>query len=80
MYRVRLEWPQDSTNRSRPGQCGSAGLCRIDLLEQQVRDRGEAHRGAGVAVADLLHGVSGQHPYGVHGPGVEVGPAVGTAW
>ena len=29
MYRVRLECPQDSTNRSRPGQCGSDGSCRI---------------------------------------------------
>src|SRR4051795_1208008 len=29
MYSVRLEWPQLSTNRSRPGQCGSAGLWRI---------------------------------------------------
>jgi hypothetical protein len=28
-YSVRLECPQDSTKRSRPGQCGSAGLCRI---------------------------------------------------
>lgn len=29
MYSVRLECPADSTNRSRPAQCGSAGLCRI---------------------------------------------------
>src|SRR5436190_9847519 len=29
MYRVRLEWPQDSTNRSRPGQAGSVGSCRM---------------------------------------------------
>src|SRR3954452_14251015 len=29
MYSVRLEWPQDSTNRSRPGQWVSLGLCRI---------------------------------------------------
>ena len=27
MYRVRLECPQDSTKRSRPAQCGSAGSC-----------------------------------------------------
>src|SRR5579859_2492942 len=29
MYRVRLECPQDSTNRSRPSQFGSAGSCLI---------------------------------------------------
>jgi len=29
MYSVSEEWPQDSTNRSRPTQCGSAGSCRI---------------------------------------------------
>src|SRR5947199_3558724 len=29
MYRVRLEWPQDNTNRSRPGQAGSVGSCRM---------------------------------------------------
>src|SRR3954454_20719528 len=29
MYWVRLLCPQDSTNRSRPGQCGSLGSCRI---------------------------------------------------
>ena len=29
MYSVTLEWPHDSTNRSRPGQCGSEGSCRI---------------------------------------------------
>jgi hypothetical protein len=26
---VRLEWPQDSTNRSRPSQCVSLGSWRI---------------------------------------------------
>ena len=29
MYWVRLEWPHESTNRSRPSQCGSAGSCVI---------------------------------------------------
>src|SRR5258706_16148570 len=29
MYSVRLECPQESTNRSRPIQCGSVGSCRI---------------------------------------------------
>ena len=44
------------------------------LLEQQVRRRRQAHRGAGVAVADLLDGVHRQDPDGVHRPVVEVGP------
>ena len=35
------------------------------LLEQEVRRRSQAHRRAGVAVADLLHGVHRQHPDGV---------------
>ncbi len=29
MYRVRLLWPQDKMNRSRPSQCVSLGSCRI---------------------------------------------------
>src|SRR3954449_10975466 len=29
VYSVIEEWPAESTNRSRPGHCGSAGLCRI---------------------------------------------------
>ncbi len=33
-----------------------------DPLEQRVRDRGQAHRGAGMAVAGLLHRVHRQHP------------------
>ena len=46
-------------------------------LEQRVGQRREAHRGAGVAVADLLHGVCGEDPDGVDRPGVQIGPAVG---
>ena len=46
-----------------------------DVLVEQVGRRGQAHRGARVAVADLLDGVGGEHPDGVHGPDVEVGPA-----
>ena len=37
-----------------------------DLLEEQVRRGGQAHGRAGVAVADLLHGVHRQHPNRVH--------------
>ena len=47
-------------------------------LEQRVRQRRQAHRGAGVAVADLLHRVRGQHPDGVDGDRVDVGPVVGV--
>ena len=46
-------------------------------LVEQVGQRGQAHRGAGVAVAGLLHGVGGQQPGGVDGLGVEIGPPVG---
>ena len=74
MYWVRLEWPQERTNRSRPGQAGSAGLCAHDLLVEQVGRRRQAHRRAGVAVADLLHGVHGQDAGRVDGLPVEVGP------
>jgi hypothetical protein len=48
-----------------------------DPLEQGVGQRGEAHRGAGVAVADLLHGVGRQHPDRVDRAAVQVGPVVG---
>ena len=46
-----------------------------DVLVEQVGRRSQAHRRARVAVADLLHGVGGEHPDGVHGADVEVGPA-----
>ena len=48
MYRVRLECPQDSTNRSRPSQCGVRGVVPQDPLEQQVGGRRQAHRRARV--------------------------------
>ncbi len=44
------------------------------LLEQQVRGRGQAHRRARVAVTDLLHRIRGQHPDGVHRTLVQIGP------
>ena len=37
-------------------------------LEQRVGQRRQAHRGARVAVADLLHRVGGEHPDRVDGP------------
>ena len=71
--------PADSTNRSRPSQSGSAGSCRMTRWNSRYASGRQAHRGARVAVADLLHGVHGQHPDGVDRPAVEVGPvAPGT--
>ena len=58
---------------------GVGGVVPHDPLEQGVRQRGEAHRGAGVAVADLLHGVRGQHPHGVDGAPVQLRPVVRDA-
>jgi hypothetical protein len=43
-------------------------------LEERVGQGGEAHGGAGVAVADLLHRVGGQHPRGVDRAAVQIGP------
>ncbi len=43
-------------------------------LIQQVRRRRQAHRRAGVAVADLLHGIGGQHAGGVHRAPIDVFP------
>ena len=57
---------------TRPVRVG--GVVAEVALEEQVRRRGEAHRGAGMAVADLLHRIHGQHPDGVDRPLVEVGP------
>ncbi len=53
-----------------------AGIVPHLALEQRVRQRRQAHRRAGMAVADLLHGVGGQHPDGVDGDRVDVGPVV----
>ncbi len=50
------------------------GVVPHHLLEQQVRRRRQAHGGAGVAVADLLDGVHGQHADRVDGLLVEFCP------
>ena len=47
------------------------------LLEQQVGGGGHAHRGAGMAVADLLDGVHGQDARGVDRAAVEIAEALG---
>ena len=56
------------------GPVGVGGVVPHRLLEERVRRRGQAHRGAGVAVADLLHGVHREDAGGVDRPLVEVGP------
>jgi hypothetical protein len=48
---------QDETVAAEP--CGVARIVAHDLLEQQVGGRGQAHRRAGMPVADALHGVGG---------------------
>ena len=55
------------------------GVARVvphDFLEQQVRDWCQAHGSAWMPAADVLHGVSGQHTYGVDGSVVELGPSL----
>lgn len=44
-----------------------AGVAAHDLLEEQVRGGGEADGRAGVAVADLLHGIRGEDSSRVNG-------------
>ena len=56
---------------------GVRGVMLHDVLEEQVRRRRERHRGAGVAVADLLHGIGGEHTEGVDGAAVSIGPGEG---
>ncbi len=74
MYSVREVWPGDRMNRSRPSQSGFRGIVAHQLLEEKVRGRGQAHRGAGVAVANLLHRIRGQNADRVHGALVQAGP------
>ena len=63
---------QDEPVAARPERVG--GVVPHDLLVQQVGGGGEAHRGAGVAVAGLLHGVRGQQADGVDRGVVELVP------
>ena len=86
---VELETPAAQEELEVEGQAGVSagqheavaarpvGVGRVvphHLLEQQVRRGREAHRRAGVAVPDLLDGVHGQHPHGVDGLVVQLGP------
>ena len=58
---------------------GVGGVVPHDPLEQRVGQRRQAHGGAGMAVADLLHGVRRQHADGVDGAPVQIGPVVRDA-
>ena len=59
-----------------PGPVSIARVVPHYLLEQQVRDWCQAHCSAWMAVADLLHSIGGQHPDGVDGSRIELGPPV----
>ena len=58
-------WPQESTKRSRLGQCGIAPDRTATLRSQHVGRRGQGHGRAGMAAIGRLHGVHGQGPDGV---------------
>src|SRR5690606_41230728 len=66
-------FPYTTLFRSQPVRVGR--VVAHDVLVEQVGGRGQAHRRAGVAAADLLDGVRRQHTGGVDRPVVEVGPA-----
>ena len=55
---------------------GSARVMPHHLLKQAVRQRRQRHRRTGMAVPDLLHGISGQHPRGIDRLDVQRGPVV----
>ena len=57
---------------------GVAGIVAHRPLEEGVGQRRQTHGRAGMSVADLLHGVGGQHPHRVDGGRVELGPIVGV--
>lgn len=56
------------------GPLGIRGIVSHHLLKEGVRRRSEAHRGSGVAVADLLHGVRRKQTGRVDGSPVQIGP------
>jgi hypothetical protein len=57
---------------------GVAGVMAHRALEKGVSQRRQAHRRPGMAVADFLDRVSRQHPDGVYGDRVDLGPVVGV--
>ena len=84
---VELDVERQAGVAAREHEAVTAGPVRIggvvphDLLEQQVRRGGQAHGRAGVAVADLLHGVHRQDADRVDGLRVEFAPVErGQEW
>ncbi len=77
---VELDVERQAGVAAREHEAVAAGPVRVggvvphDLLEQEVRRGGEAHGRAGVAVADLLHGVHRQDADRVDGLRVEFAP------
>ena len=69
----RVTAGQDETVTADP--LGVGGVVRHEVLVDEVGDGCQAHRGAGVAVADLLDSVGGQQAGRVDGPDVDVAPA-----
>jgi hypothetical protein len=65
---------EDEPVAADPGRIG--GVVAHHPLVEQIGQGRQAHGGARVAVADLLHGVGGQEPGRVHRLAVEVGPPV----
>ena len=57
-----------------PGPVRVTRVVPHHLLEQQVRDRCQAHRRSWMAIANVLDGIGGQHAYGVDGLVVDLGP------
>ena len=55
------------------------GVVAHRALEQRVRQRRQAHRCSGMAIADFLNGVGGQHPHRVDRSRIDLGPVVGVA-
>ena len=74
MYWVRRGVPgrEDEPVAAEPRRVGR--VVPHHALVQQVGQRRQADRRAGMSVAHLLDGVGGQHAHGVDGAAIEVGP------
>ena len=59
---------------------GVGGIVAHVPLEQQIGRRSQRHRRARVPVADLLHGIHGEHACRVDGSAVQIGPFKSHGW
>ena len=57
---------------------GVLGVVAQDALVEGVRQRSQAHGGAGVAGADVLHGIGGENACQIDRPGVRITPVLGV--